>query len=70
MAPNRERSNRYDPWYAVAFVLFLCVLVGSPVALYSPFRWSNLLRAGFELGVRGAAKAFRQHDRRSYSSFS
>jgi hypothetical protein len=33
---NREKSNRYDPWYAkVAFGLFLCVLVGSLVALYS-----------------------------------
>jgi hypothetical protein len=36
MAPNREKSNCYDPWYAkVAFGLFLCVLVGSLVALYS-----------------------------------
>ena len=34
MARNREKSN--DPWYAkVAFGLFLCVLVGSLVALYS-----------------------------------
>jgi hypothetical protein len=36
MAPNREKSNRHDPWYAkVAFGLFLCVLVGSLVARYS-----------------------------------
>jgi hypothetical protein len=36
MARNREKSNRHDPWYAkVAFGLFLCVLVGSLVALYS-----------------------------------
>jgi hypothetical protein len=36
MAPYREKSNRHDPWYAkVAFGLFLCVLVGSLVALYS-----------------------------------
>jgi hypothetical protein len=34
MARNREKSN--DPWYAkVAFGLFLFVLVGSLVALYS-----------------------------------
>src|ERR1700756_5010971 len=32
------------------------------------FRWSNSLRAGFELAVHGAAKAFQQHDRRSHSS--
>jgi len=36
MARNREKPNRYDPWYAkIAFGLFLCVLVGSLVALYS-----------------------------------
>ena len=36
MPCNRQKSNRYDPWYAkVAFGLFLCVLVGSLVALYS-----------------------------------
>ena len=36
MARNREKSNHYDPWYAkIAFGLFLCVLVGSLVALYS-----------------------------------
>jgi len=36
MARNREKSNHYDPWYAkIAFALFLCVLVGSLVALYS-----------------------------------
>jgi hypothetical protein len=36
MARNREKSNPNDPWYAkVVFGLFLCVLVGSLVALYS-----------------------------------
>jgi hypothetical protein len=36
MTSHRQRFTRYDPWYAkVAFGLFLCVLVGSLVALYS-----------------------------------
>jgi hypothetical protein len=36
MTSHRQSFNRYDPWYAkVAFGLFLCVLVGSLVALYS-----------------------------------
>jgi hypothetical protein len=36
MVRNREKSNRYDPWYTkVGSGLFLCVLVGSLVALYS-----------------------------------
>ena len=31
-----SRYNRYDPWYVkVAFGLFLCVLVGALVALYT-----------------------------------
>jgi len=31
-----SRSDRYDPWYAkAAFGVFLCVLVGSLIALYS-----------------------------------
>jgi hypothetical protein len=34
--PNTRRSKQYDPWYAkVAFGVFLCVLVGSLIALYS-----------------------------------
>ena len=36
MARNREKSNRYDPWYAkVAFGLLPCVLIGTLVAHYS-----------------------------------
>ena len=36
MTSHRQSFNSYDPWYAkVAFGLFLCVLVGSLVALYS-----------------------------------
>jgi hypothetical protein len=36
MTSHRQRFDHYDPWYAkVAFGLFLCVLVGSLVALYS-----------------------------------
>jgi hypothetical protein len=35
MTSHRQRFTRYDPWYAkVAFGLFLCVPVGSLVALY------------------------------------
>ena len=30
-----KKSNRYDPWYAKAAFVLLCVLVGSLVALYS-----------------------------------
>ena len=31
-----RNSERYDPWYVkVAFGVFLCLLVGSLVALYS-----------------------------------
>ena len=35
--PNTtRRSKQYDTWYAkVAFGVFLCVLVGSLIALYS-----------------------------------
>ena len=34
--PDTGKSNQYDPWYAkVAFGVFLCVLVGSLIALYS-----------------------------------
>jgi hypothetical protein len=33
---DSRKSGRYDPWYAkVAFSLFILVLVGSLVALYS-----------------------------------
>jgi hypothetical protein len=36
MASPDKRSDRYDPWYTkIAFGLFLCVLVGTLVALYS-----------------------------------
>lgn len=36
MTSDRERYARYDPWYAkVGFGIFLSVLVGSLVALYS-----------------------------------
>ena len=33
---GNRKSGRYDPWYAkVAFGLFILVLVGSLIALYS-----------------------------------
>jgi hypothetical protein len=33
---NNRNSKPYDPWYAkVAFGVFVCVLVGSLIALYS-----------------------------------
>jgi hypothetical protein len=36
VSPAQGNSRRYDPWYVkVAFGIFLCVLVGMPIALYS-----------------------------------
>jgi len=57
MARNREKSNHYDPWYAkIAFGLFLCVLVGSLVALYSGVPVVQFVTRG--LWTQSAGKAF------------